>query len=128
MVKQVAHNIKITVEAKYQDSYSSPAQRHYLFSYRITIENNSEFTFQLLRRHWYIFDSSSENREVEGEGVVGEQPVLMPGESYEYESACNLTTDMGKMHGTYTLVRKADGNQFTVRIPEFQLLVPYRMN
>lgn len=128
MVTQTTHNVTITVKTTFQEEYSSPGHRHYLFSYQITIENNSEYTVQLQRRHWHIFDSSYEYREVEGEGVVGQQPVLAPGESYNYESACNLTTDIGKMHGTYLMERKIDGHKFSVEIPEFHLVAPFKMN
>jgi ApaG protein len=128
MVTQVTHGIRISVHTEYQDSYSRPEQRHFLFLYRISIENRSEFTVQLQRRHWHIFDSSGEFREVEGEGVIGQQPVLAPGEVYEYESACNLTTDMGKMYGTYLMEREHDRLRFNVHIPEFELIVPSRLN
>jgi ApaG protein len=128
MVTQTTHNVKITVKTIYQEDYSSPAHGHYLFSYQITIENYSEYTIRLVSRHWHIFDSSNEHREVEGEGVVGQQPVLEPGENYSYESACNLTSDFGKMHGTYLMERKIDGHKFYVKIPEFQLIVPGKLN
>ena len=128
MVTQVTAGIQITVRTKYQESYSKPSDNHFLFTYIITIENKSEFTVQLMRRHWFIFDSNGEQREVEGEGVVGQQPVLMPGDVYEYESACNLMTDMGAMHGTYLFERKADRARFVVQIPEFRLEAPMKMN
>jgi ApaG protein len=128
MVTQVTHGIRISVHTEYQEAYSRPDQRHYLFLYRISIENRSEYTVQLQRRHWHIFDSSGEFREVEGEGVIGQQPVLQPGEVYEYESACNLNTDMGKMYGPYLMERQVDKLRFNVNIPEFELIVPHRMN
>jgi len=128
MVTQVTKGIKIIVQATYLDEQSQPDNEHYLFKYRITIENNSEQTVQLLRRHWHIFDSSGEYRQVEGEGVVGEKPVIMPADIYEYESVCNLVTEMGKMHGTYMMERKLDGMRFEVQIPEFELIVPFKLN
>lgn len=128
MVSQLTKGIQITVRTTYQDPYSKPDQNHYLFTYRVTIENKSEYTVQLMRRNWHIFDSSGEYREVEGEGVVGQQPTLMPGDVYEYESACNLTTEIGKMSGTYTMKRQIDGAQFQVSIPEFELVAPQRLN
>jgi ApaG protein len=124
----VTHGIRISVETRYQDEHSVAEQRHYLFSYRISIENRSEYTVKLLARHWDIFDSSSEHSQVDGEGVVGEQPVLEPGEVFEYESACSLTTDIGKMSGTYLMERKIDKARFKVTIPEFELVVPQRLN
>lgn len=125
---QVTHGIKISVETKFQAEHSVAEHRHFLFSYRITIENNSEYTVQLISRHWDIYDSSSEHSEVDGEGVVGEQPVLEPGELFEYESACSLTTDMGRMSGKYLMERKIDKARFYVTIPEFELIVPQRLN
>jgi ApaG protein len=128
MVTEITKGIRITVIASYQEEFSNPDNSNFLFSYQITIENENEYAVQLLRRHWYIFDSSGEQTEVEGEGVVGEKPLLQAGESFSYRSACNLTTDLGKMHGTYTLVRISDGMYFEALIPEFQLIVPYKLN
>ncbi len=125
---QVTHGIQISVETKFQSEHSVVEHHHYLFSYRITIENKSEYTVQLISRHWNIFDSSSEHSEVDGEGVVGEQPILEPGEFFEYESACSLTSDIGKMSGTYLMERKIDKARFKVIIPEFELVVPQRLN
>lgn len=120
--------VKVTVTTNYLPDYSSPAQQHFVFAYKINIENNSEFTVKLLRRHWFIHDSNGIVREVEGEGVVGQQPVLEPGESHEYVSGCNLKTGIGKMRGTYLMERLVDGRQFQVVIPEFVLIVPYKLN
>ena len=125
---QVTHGIKISVETKFHTGHSVVENNHFLFLYHITIENKSEYTVQLISRHWDIFDSNSEHTRVDGEGVVGEQPVLEPGEVFEYESACNLTTDIGKMSGTYLTERKIDKVRFNVTIPEFELIVPQRLN
>lgn len=127
-VTKVTNGIQITVHVDYMDAYSRPDQSNYLFSYFITIQNNSDYTVQLHRRHWKIVDSNGMHREVDGEGVVGQQPVLNPGEIYRYESACNLTTDMGKMWGTYLFERKIDGQLFNVNIPEFEMVVPFKLN
>ena len=128
MVTLVTQGIKISVQTDYQDIYSKPGQGIYLFSYKINIENKSEFVVQLLRRHWNIFDSSGEYREVEGEGVIGEKPTLYPGDVYEYESTCSLSTDLGKMKGTYLMQRQTDKALFKIQIPEFELIIPYRLN
>jgi ApaG protein len=120
--------VKVSVTTNYLPDYSSPAQQHFVFAYKINIENNSEFTVKLLRRHWFIHDSNGVVREVEGEGVVGQQPVLEPGESHEYVSGCNLKSGIGKMRGTYLMERLVDGRQFQVVIPEFVLIVPYKLN
>lgn len=128
MVSEITKGVRITVGTQYQEEFSNPDNMHFIFSYTVIIENMNDFAVQLLRRHWYIFDSSGEQTEVEGEGVVGEQPILAPGQVYEYQSACNLTSDVGKMNGTYTMLRLEDGAFFEVLIPEFQLIVPYKLN
>jgi ApaG protein len=128
MTTQVTLGIKVSVETKFQDLYSDPSKMYYLFTYRIRIENTSDYDVQLLRRCWNITDSISEKRDVEGAGVVGQQPVLRPGEVYEYESACNLKSEFGKMKGTYTFERLVDGERFQAAIPEFKMIVPYRLN
>ena len=100
----------------------------FMFAYRITIENLNSFPVKLQRRHWYIFDSNGQNREVEGEGVVGVQPVLNPGEKYQYVSGCNLRTEMGKMHGTYLMENINNKRTFKVNIPAFEMVVPFKNN
>ncbi len=127
-ITAITSGVKVSVITQYQPSYSSPLQEHFVFTYRISIENNSENTVQLLRRQWFIFDSNATVKEVEGEGVIGVQPVLEPGEVHEYISGCNLKTSIGKMQGTYLMERLIDGKQFHVEIPEFNLIVPYRLN
>lgn len=128
MDTKTTEGVKVTVTTNYLPDYSSPVQQHFVFAYRIKIENNSEFTVKLLRRHWYIHDATGQMREVEGEGVVGQQPTLEPGEMHEYVSGCNLKTGIGKMRGTYLMERMVDGRQFDVTIPEFTLVVPYKLN
>src|SRR6195952_898749 len=103
MVQQVTEGVSISVETYYQPAQSNPIGSEYLFAYRITIENLSTMPVKLLRRHWHIVDTNGAYREVEGEGVVGQQPVIQPGESHQYISACNLRSDMGKMWGTYLM-------------------------
>ena len=98
-----------------------------MFAYRITIENHNSFPVKLMRRHWYIIDSNSSEREVEGEGVVGVQPVLQPGEKYQYVSGCNLRSELGKMHGTYTMENLNNKSIFEVNIPIFEMIVPFKM-
>ncbi|WP_207431113.1 Co2+/Mg2+ efflux protein ApaG [Sabulibacter ruber] len=128
MDTKTTQGVTVNVTTNYLPDYSSPAQQHFVFAYKITIQNNSEFTVKLLRRHWHIYDSNNEVREVEGEGVVGQQPVLEPGESHQYVSGCNLKTSIGKMSGTYLMERLVDGRQFHVTIPEFTLIIPYKLN
>lgn len=128
MVTEITQGVKVSVSTAYQQDYSSPAQYHYVFTYEINIENCGENTVQLLKRHWFIYDSNGVIKEVEGDGVVGQQPVLEPGETHKYISGCNLKTGIGKMAGTYLFERVVDGEQFEVKIPEFSLVVPFKLN
>ncbi|MDX2002262.1 MAG: Co2+/Mg2+ efflux protein ApaG [Chitinophagales bacterium] len=128
MVTEITQGIKVCVEAFYQDEYSNPLNNEFMFAYRVTIENASEHTIKLVSRHWYIFDSVGDYREVEGEGVVGQQPVLAPGTSYQYVSGCNLRSEIGRMYGTYEMQRMDNGKLFNVAIPEFHLYAPAKMN
>lgn len=128
MVTAVTEGIKVSVRTAYQSTHSNPSANHYFFSYTIHIENQSDYTVKLLRRHWHIFDSNGQFREVEGPGVVGQTPVLEPGESYEYTSGCNLKTDTGKMEGSYQMQRQVDDSTFRVEIPAFVMIVPQRLN
>jgi ApaG protein len=128
MVRISTHNIEVTVEARYCSDNSLPRENHYFFIYYITIENKGDYTVQLLRRHWDIADSTGEKRTVDGEGVVGETPVLQPGNRFEYNSGCNLASEIGYMRGHYTLVNLADDREFNVNIPPFELVVPAKLN
>ena len=121
MVTEITNGIKVSVETEYQPEYSNPTQQHFVFTYRITIENGSNHTIQLLRRHWHIHDAQNKLRDVEGEGVVGKQPVIEPGEHHQYVSGCNLKSGIGKMYGTYTMERIVDGREFKVVIPGFTM-------
>ncbi len=122
MVTKVTGGVKVSVEAFYQPQHSDPRLNHFVFAYRITIENYSDHAVQLKRRHWIIIDADGQHREVEGEGVVGEQPVIEPGEMYKYVSGCNLTCEIGKMFGSYEMERCDDKRKFKVRIPEFLMV------
>ncbi|MTI19877.1 Co2+/Mg2+ efflux protein ApaG [Fulvivirga sp. RKSG066] len=128
MVTEITKGIKVCVETEYQPSYSSPSQYHYVFTYKVTIENQSENTIQLLRRHWFIHDAGYNVREVEGEGVVGQQPILEPGQYHKYVSGCNLKSGLGKMAGTYLIERIVDGHRFKVGIPQFNMIAPFKDN
>lgn len=125
MITQVSQGVSVSVFTSYEEELSNPLNRHFIFTYRIRIENQNNFTIQLLRRHWEIQDSLSFPREVEGEGVIGEQPLLEPGHWYEYESACNLTSNVGS---TYLFQRVDNGNLFQANIPLFMLVTPDKLN
>ena len=124
----ITKGIRISVAPTYRPEQSSPEEEKYVFSYEIIIENRSPQVVQLRRRHWFIFDSVGVRREVEGEGVVGEQPTLKPGEKFKYQSWCPLVSGVGKMHGTFLMEREDTGEHFKVHIPEFHLIFPIRMN
>jgi len=128
MVSKISSGVKVSVETFFQPEYSNPVNSEFMFAYKITIENNNSFPVRLLHRHWYIFDSNGTLREVEGDGVVGEQPLISPGSSYQYISGCNLRTEMGKMHGTYQIENVNNKNTFSVTIPAFEMHAPYKMN
>lgn len=122
------NGITVSVETQYLPEHSDPRELKFLFGYHILIENGSTFTVQLLRRHWVIQDADGQLREVEGEGVIGVQPVLQAGESHEYASFCNFTAEIGKMRGTYLMSRLDDGSLFEVSIPEFKMVAPFKLN
>lgn len=128
MLNTITEGVKVSVETLYQQEYSNPANEHFMFAYKVTIENMTDYAVQLMRRHWNIFDSNGSKREVEGEGVVGLQPVIEPGNQHEYVSGCNLKTEMGSMKGEYQMMRLLDNHNFDVKIPEFQLVAPYKLN
>lgn len=128
MVEKITKGVKISVETYYQPEYSRPLNNEFMFAYRIKIQNNSDHTIKLVSRHWHIIDATGVKREVEGEGVVGKQPTIEPGEFHQYVSGCHLRTEMGKMFGTYTMERQLDGRYFEVNIPEFQLVAPFKSN
>lgn len=128
MTSKISGGVKISVETFYQPEYSNPLNSEFMFAYKITIENNNIFPVQLLSRHWDIFDSNGSKREVEGEGVVGVQPVINPGTSYQYVSGCNLRSEMGRMAGTYLVENTLNKTVFTVVIPSFDLQAPFKMN
>jgi ApaG protein len=128
MVSKISEGVQISIETFYQADYSNPQNHEFMFAYRINIENHNAFSVKLLRRQWFIFDSNAEHREVEGEGVVGVQPVIKPGENFQYVSGCNLRTEMGRMQGFYTMENINSKQHFTVKIPPFEMVVPTKMN
>ena len=128
IVSKLSEGVQISVETYYQPDYSNPMNCEFMFAYRISIENHNNFTVQLNRRHWHIFDSNGEYREVEGEGVVGQQPLLQPGEQFQYVSGCNLKTEMGKMFGKFEMENQNNKQSFTVNVPPFEMIVPFKMN
>lgn len=127
MDSQITHDIAVAVQSFYIEEESDPEQLLYLFAYRVQILNQGTETVQLLRRHWIITDGDGQVRQVKGEGVVGQQPFLSPGESFEYTSGCPLTTPVGTMKGSYQM-QTAQDELLEVAIPEFTLAVPSVIN
>jgi ApaG protein len=119
--------VKVSVESEYAPDRSRPADNQWFFLYTITISNEGQDTVQLLSRHWIITDGSGHVEEVRGPGVVGQQPVLAPGQSFTYTSGCPLGTPFGKMEGTYQMVAKS-GESFDVNIAPFTLSEPYTVH
>jgi ApaG protein len=125
MYSAVTQSIKVTVKPVYLDDQSSPAENHYVWAYHVRIENQGEDTVQLRSRHWRITDAFGRLQEVRGAGVVGEQPVLKPGEAFEYTSGTPLPTPSGIMTGTYEMERDS-GDRFDIKIPAFSLDSPHQ--
>ena len=124
----VTRGIKVRVEASYVPERSKPAEQNWFFAYSITITNEGEETVQLLNRHWIITDANGEVQEVQGPGVVGQQPVLGPGKAFHYTSFCPLATSFGTMHGTYQMVLRGTDEEFDVEIAPFSLAPPFAVN
>lgn len=127
MSDTTTNGIRVQVKARYLPEQSLPRENHYHFAYHITITNVGTETAQLISRHWIITDAEGDVQEVRGPGVVGEQPVLQPGASFEYTSTCPLKTNVGTMHGSYQMV-KSGGEGFEARIAPFTLAVPNALN
>jgi len=125
MYSQTTRDIRITVEPYYLDDQSSPSDDHYVWAYHVKIENVGERTVQLINRHWRITDANGRMQEVRGSGVVGEQPVLDPGEAFEYTSGTPLATPSGIMVGSYEMESDA-GERFDVDVPAFSLDSPHQ--
>jgi ApaG protein len=123
----VTRGVRVTVRSKYDPQRSHPSHNRWFFLYTIRISNEGTGTVQLVSRHWVITDATGEIQEVRGPGVVGEQPVLAPGESFEYTSGCPLQTPFGTMKGTYQMVTK-DGERFEAEIAPFELSEPYTVH
>lgn len=125
---QTTAGIKIRVEPGYRDDLTQIENRSFIFNYKVIVTNTNTFDVQLLHRDWYIFDSLNEIRIVSGEGVIGQQPILKPGEAFEYSSGCDLNSELGFMKGYYTFKRMDDGELFRVTVPLFNLEYPAKLN
>lgn len=126
--KTLTPQFTIMVKVSYNEAESRPDSDYHFFAYKISITNNSGFPAQLMSRHWIITDSHGRVEEVRGAGVVGLQPRLASGQSFEYESVCPLSTSFGTMRGSYHMVAEQDGTQFDIEIPEFYLIAPHSLH
>jgi ApaG protein len=117
------YRIQVAVQVRYLADQSDDAENRHVFAYTITLSNEGEHAVQLLSRHWIITDANNHVQEVKGKGVVGEQPIIKQGQSFEYTSGTVLATQVGTMSGSY-LMQVMDGGEFTVPIPQFVLSVP----
>ena len=127
MEEATTEGVNVKVESFYVDLNSIPEEDYYVFAYLVKIKNISQRTVKLLRRHWIITDSNGEINDVKGEGVVGEQPILKPGDEYQYNSGSHLKSPMGTMQGSY-IMTNTEGIEFEVNIPCFTLAVPGIIN
>ena len=127
MYSKTTNNINVSVKSYYLEDQSEPDEQHYVWAYQITINNFGKQTVQLKKRYWEITESNGVKTEVSGAGVVGEQPILHPGEKYEYTSGAPLSTSSGFMEGYYEMETK-DGNKFDASIPLFSLDSPHSSN
>lgn len=128
MVEQITQGVKISVKTKYNGTSYRNNRLYYIFAYFVTIENYSSKTIELTHRFWEIFDSLNKTEFVEGEGVIGQTPVLKPNDTYSYSSGCFLESNVGAMKGFYTMKDVKTSEQFKVAIPTFQLATPILSN
>ena len=124
MYEQITNHIRVIVEPQFLENQSKPDEAKYVWSYTITVENNGAATVKLLTRHWIITDGIGRTQDVKGDGVVGELPVLRPGDRFQYTSGCPLSTPSGMMQGTYGMMT-SQGAKFDIAIPAFSLDSPY---
>ncbi len=128
MVSQITRGIKISVSTSFEGTYFRNHKIHFAFSYEVTIENHSKDSVQLNSRHWEILDSLNDPEVVDGEGVIGQKPVLKPGDKHTYSSGCLLASPFGAMKGYYNMVNFTSTRTFRVTIPAFRLSAPFALN
>jgi ApaG protein len=127
MSEMITRGVLVKVESQYLEARSNPSQHRWVHIYHVTVANQGSETVQLVSRHWIITNAKGEQEHVRGPGVVGEQPILRPGQAFRYTSGCPLDTSLGTMHGTYQMVTE-DGEQFDAEIAPFTLAEPYALN
>ena len=127
MEHAITQGLEVAVESFYIEEHSYPERDQYVFAYRVRLTNHSDQTMQLISRHWIITDSIGETNEVKGDGVIGQQPILQPGDQHEYMSGSHLKSPMGTMQGTYQM-ETPEGQAFDIEIPCFTLAIPGIIN
>ena len=127
-ITKITSGIKISVESNYEGAYFQNYQIQYAFSYIITIENQGHEPVQLLKRHWDIFDALNNKEVVDGDGVIGEQPIISPGQAHSYSSGCLLNAPFGTMKGHYLMSNIIGYKEFKAMIPAFNLSAPFALN
>lgn len=128
MVQKISSDIQVHVFPQFQPGLRNNEFADHVFSYDVFITNHSKFPVKLLRRKWEIFDANGIHKTVEGEGVVGRQPIIEPAATYKYRSAVTIISEMGRMGGYYTMIELSTMDEFDVEIPSFDLIVPYKLN
>lgn len=128
MESLTTEGVEVIVKSSFEEEYSKPALAEFIFSYKITIKNDNDFSVKLLSRKWFVFDSKGDHYEVEGNGVVGLQPKIEPDGSHDYESGTSLNSSIGRMRGYYVMQNEVTEEKFKVYIPEFDLIAPFVLN
>ncbi len=128
MITGLTCGVKISVESLYRKDLSNIENNMYFFNYRIVIENTNAFEVQLISRYWFVFDSLNPAKEISGEGVVGEQPLLEPGQKHVYVSGSDLHSEVGYMRGYYVFERPDTKEKFRVNVPKFNLIAKLKLN
>lgn len=128
MVQQITNGIKISVNTQYQGTHLNQLIKYFIFSYAITIENQTDDVVQLVSRRWYIFDALKQHEIIDGEGVIGEKPILLPKQLFSYRSNCLLISELGSMRGFFKMINITTNKNFKVLIPSFQLTLPQIKN
>ena len=128
MITGLTYGVKISVESVFRKDLSNIENSIYFFNYRIVIENTNSFDIQLVKRYWHIFDSLNAPKIIEGDGVVGEQPIIKPGQKHAYVSGCDLNSEIGYMKGYYTFLKIDSNENFKASIPRFELIAKVKLN
>ena len=128
MIQKITNGIKISVQSKFEGSYFDGESLKFAFKYKIEIENNNPYSVQLISRTWNIFDALNFVKIIEGDGVVGNKPIIKPFESYSYNSGCLLKSPVGAMNGKYKMIRIPNEQEFDVEIPNFKLYSKFTQN